>query len=1829
MRRLHKARPKPPAPEVATSDTNSDSTLKGGAPSVRRIKSDINEGSQSDLSVAETTAVNVIDRAELGGLVDGASAALHRTRDLTGKPIEPDDGRGYYGQVAISVLERLSFFTSKIHPYSAAACSIITGIVTIISGARTVDQNILALLDILDNTFKLIEETQHIEDHPSYNRILSKLAKKTESCARFIQAYARDPNFLIRTGKNLVRKPIQPQIQKYEDGFAQILAELGIHLALYTEKSTAHIEENVGNLLESSETLGLSNLPYAAGAGLNTEKQCLPGTRIEVLKEVIAWVDDKDKSCPRLFWLTGPAGTGKSAIAHSVAIQFRSKGKLGSFFSFDRNYQTERWRDKVFSTIARDLADLDPQLKRELAKVVHEKSYLQSTTDLRIQWRDLLHEPLHATSKDRSEPILVIIDALDESGDEILRQDLLKILEKETSILPENVRFLVTSRPEKDITLALGRSSQWHIRTKLMDSIPEKERDRDILTYFKENLVEEDSLNDDQLKQLVGLSRGVFQWAYLALQFLKGLGNTSGLTITERYEDLIDSRFIETINNPLDAMYSQILSSLFNSKNPRVMTRFHSIIGSIIGASEPLSLHSLVTLRGDSVSLSKRKVDIKVMTQDMGSVLSGIDDPSALIYSHHVSFREYLLDKRRSKDYWIDLSLCHKDFAFGCLRTMMKELRFNICKISNSYKLNADDKGLPERVSSSISAPLSYASRFWVIHVSSTTFHPLLAKKVEEFLFHGFLMWLEVLSLLKAVNVAARLMSTLISWCSGQESHKSLYDFAVDGKRFVRLFGATIALSAPHIYLSALPFCPQDSIIYKTFIDRFPNILRVASEEIRHWPLSQRGTNVGRVACTCFSHKGEYLAVLLEDGSFKLLDSETFDVLSTKGPLLFDRERVLAVQFLADEKKSLVFATQTRIYLFNIPTGSVTRLQNINIPPSAIDLTFSQDGKFVASFHSPTLIVWNLEKEEQVISIPSSQSTDLSYSFSSSDGGSFITYDVNIGVRVWDLELGTVLHGPFKRPVSDITNNPVPTGNPMPTFDANYSRSIISQNGKHIIFINDTRLHVWNFRNNTTIVLKGSKSWIARAIISPDGDCVISESLGRITLRDMNGSKLHYDTNDHLSCTAFSEDGKRLAIGNGERLDVWELEGWQDSDDMHHSGSILNLSFVDASRDGKYFLAQSVDEKYHELWDVKLAKPVQNLGIIFFPVFSPMSRYFGYVLKKGAVKIYEIGSGITKKFPESDQGGAEPEPVILSSQNEIPYPHPDSSSMLSQNQNQMRPRQRSMSYQSEMPFLSQMSSQNQYEMPPSYHHSSAILSQNPNQNQMRSRQRSMSYQNEMPFLSQMPSQNQNQNEMPFPGRQSSSMLSQNQNQIRAPPQRSMSYQSEMPFLSQMSSQNQNEAPLPYRQSSSMLSQNQNQNQMRAPPQRSMSYQSEFLPQYPMPSGRGGMPSHRQSSMSQNETRFPHPAPSGKGGARLPPQRSMSYQSEMTYPRHEPTSSQNTMGPYPSQRSMSYSYPNRNPQRSMSYQIPGTTKQSSLPEERTERIAFSQDEMQIATLSQGTIHIWDIESSQKVDTLFLPATTTGDFKSFKGSSKFQYFGYSLSNGDISVFRRTHTRPQRISLDFLPLRSWTGSDDFTFSLDETHILISHGPTVFHMNLVTREYQMVTLRKHESDLFERRLYSTPSSNALLVEIVKLKGFKIWDAISGRLLHSGSMDYPDVQIQGLILGYQSLFTLTAPRGRVRISALREEKDDPVCFSSNRVHSIQGLPRGTSARLREDGWVITQNNELLFWVPRNHHQTLHVPRLKYIVGEKSNELDLSIFSHGESWRNCYLNTVA
>jgi len=93
---------------------------------------------------------------------------------------------------------------------------------------------------------------------------------------------------------------------------------------------------------------------------------CLEGTRSSVLQDIATWSSDDITKVPRVFWLSGLGGTGKSTISHTICKTLLDNGQLGASFFFSRDMADRRQASSVIPTIAYQLAFVNAEYRRKL-----------------------------------------------------------------------------------------------------------------------------------------------------------------------------------------------------------------------------------------------------------------------------------------------------------------------------------------------------------------------------------------------------------------------------------------------------------------------------------------------------------------------------------------------------------------------------------------------------------------------------------------------------------------------------------------------------------------------------------------------------------------------------------------------------------------------------------------------------------------------------------------------------------------------------------------------------------------------------------------------------------------------------------------------------------------------------------------------------------------------------------------------------------------------------------------------------------------------------------------------------------------------------------------------------------------------------------------------------------------------------------------------------------------------------------------------------------------------------------------------------------------------
>lgn len=1055
---------------------------------------------------------------------------------------------------------------SNIHPYAQIALGILTAASQVLMRQVNIDSAVSGLLDTVKRVYEFLTEDEQLSKIESMRDTLSKIAQVINDAVQFIANYSATKSFWKRLGKNLFS-----ETQTTIGGFAATLTDL---MQQYRDLAVRDIQLNVYRILED---LGLKDMTYAGGAGIQASKRCLDGTRIEILQDIINWINDPQNNMPRILWLHGQAGRGKSSIAHTIASWVKDAGALGSCFCFSRDRQAERREEKVLATIARDLADRFPAFKQVLADVVKVDHSLKCTTDVDLQWQKFIVEPLSTVKDVLVGNVVIVIDGLDEGPSAARTRILSLFTSTQTNDLFSNFRILLVSRPFVDIQHALTTSVP--IKEISLDKVPLDLMERDIHLFVSKELHGLGDIGPMEIQQITKKSDGVFEWARLACEWIKP--NKAGQTVRERFDELIALEYSGDGEGRtlLDATYLTMLETVV-PKSVMPLDRYRSVMRQILTTQEPLPIATMNLMRALFPNRRDR-YDVIIVLEFLASLMDGIADRSVPVRPLHASFYEFLHEPLRSGVYFVDTSDMH-DMAFASLRILRTDLKFNICELDSSYVLNASITDLPTRIRNKISIQLNYSCRFWTHHLKNTKFEPALATYMKEIIGSTkILYWFEALSLLGVLGNAAVGLASTIRWLKGQSGYEDVKALARDGVKFIHNFGSMILQSTPHLYLSALPFIPENSPLSTVLKPEFPNIAQVSVGAVQQWPVAQHVLwgHTREVTTVAFSPDGSKLASGSYDGTVIIWDVDRG--IQIGSPLWGHRHCISSVAFSHDSKRIASGAYDKTVRMWDVEMGTAIGGPLEGHTCWVYSVSWSCDGLIASGSSDMTIRLWDIKKGQQVDMLEGHTGYIHSVAFSP-DGKRIVSGSADLTVRIWDVEMSMQIGDPLNGHAHSVVSVAF---SPDGTKVASGSE--------------DTTVRIWDVETGQQIgePLMGHIDTVWSVAWSPDSMQVVAGSRDyAVTLWDVEkgvqvGNTL--DATDSVWGIAFSSDGARIAtVSRDKTVRIWDVESLRVSVSKHieHYTGFWAAAF---SPDSKMVVSGSWD-KVIRVWDAERGGQVRN-----------------------------------------------------------------------------------------------------------------------------------------------------------------------------------------------------------------------------------------------------------------------------------------------------------------------------------------------------------------------------------------------------------------------------------------------------------------------------------------------------------------------------------------------------------------------------------------------------------------------------------------------------------
>ncbi|KAK1221831.1 hypothetical protein PQX77_015352 [Marasmius sp. AFHP31] len=456
-----------------------------------------------------------------------------------------------------------------------------------------------------------------------------------------------------------------------------------IHKDTVTQNSDGHVEvlniaaREVFNKAISNPHQALWNEVASVGASHDSEHRsgkggCIKGTRERILRMIYDWILGKVEL--PIFWLSGVVGVGKSAIAMTVAKWCEEEGRLVSSFFFSRNDPKRNNPSALVPSIARGLAMTIPSMRGPIEQRILDDPEILNAK-LEDQFRELVLKPVQALTQESRVPNVVVIDGLDESGDEQTQLRVLSTIQSayhETSSFP--LRLLICSRYESWIRDAFD-TSPLHQLSQVVSLDHSFEPDKDLTRYYRQQfqeIVESPRYahiqfpspwpsDDDLEQQLIPRSCGQFAHASGVVKFIR----LADRNPTDQLHLVLGHAAHDPTSSPyseLDTQYNHILNAVSDPEKVLGILAALAILPPRLEGS-PACIELVLGLPSGQVTSALRA---------MHSVVSVHGSEDAIRF-YHMSFMDYLLDRARSGKFWINLLAQKHRIAGEMLRNVSVE----------------------------------------------------------------------------------------------------------------------------------------------------------------------------------------------------------------------------------------------------------------------------------------------------------------------------------------------------------------------------------------------------------------------------------------------------------------------------------------------------------------------------------------------------------------------------------------------------------------------------------------------------------------------------------------------------------------------------------------------------------------------------------------------------------------------------------------------------------------------------------------------------------------------------------------------------------------------------------------------------------------------------------------------------------------------------------------------------------------------------------------------------------------------------------------------------
>ena len=691
-------------------------------------------------------------------------------------------------------------------------------------------------------------------------------------------------------------------------------------------------------------------------------RKCTTGSREWVLEQVFTWFNETTSE-NRAFVISDLPGMGKSVIAAVICKRFAEHVGASHFFKYnDSQYNNPNF---FLQSLAWHLCKVIPAYKEALSGKLS-GNLGKPLNDMNIQglFSILFKEPFSGIS-DPEKRILIVLDAVDESEYKG-RDELAELISNRFNELPSYLRFLITTRPEKNLVIPFRKLNPLSMQANNEENL------NDIKLFLQSKIPTSNQPTPNFIDNLAKKCDGSMLYAFV---------------LTEIYKDDISIHTIDSLPENVEGYYvdcfKRLESEFFNLLGVGEK-RFLSFLSALAVSNEPLPEGFLGTLFG-----FENPADAKDKVAKAVNVLSSllVIRKDKCISFFHKSIRDWLVDPCR--DHYPDVNV-----QYG------HKILFNICgKELDELKRKCVSK---KRVSSVV---VSYALKYWIPHMLEGLED---GEKLEGFV-DRYLIDLEVMfaSVFLDVNVALMNLRSL-------EGHEISKDMSASAKELVKKLYSLIQKFA-----SSLQKYPQ------TFLQNVVNegeeqlsskasdLLRTRYRDIFYFQLGEHDRQNDAIEARCHlsgtilsidvSPNHDYVVCGYEDGGIELFSLAT-------GMSEWKKDFVVPFDLLFCDTLShhVVFHPRENLILPGRLDKVLTLQGKFTAGPFHCDedssefsiCCFTVDGSRMVTNSDNSLLVWNVYNGRRERSISCYPLHSLSFAAS---GNFLATTDIHNVFSVYDV----------------------------------------------------------------------------------------------------------------------------------------------------------------------------------------------------------------------------------------------------------------------------------------------------------------------------------------------------------------------------------------------------------------------------------------------------------------------------------------------------------------------------------------------------------------------------------------------------------------------------------------------------------------------------------------------------------------------------------------------------------------------------------------------------------------------------------------------------------